>query len=503
MRSSPTWLLAGAALLPLAIPAAVHAEPYRFHYDHVLGASLDVTAVAEDEATAQMAVTAARHEIARLDPILSGWREDSELQRLNRSSSARASPELFEVIARSEHWRAATGGAFDCRAGGILAVWRAAQGSSGKVDSVMLDSALKASVQALRLDAVSRTVERPHGVRLTLDGLAKGYVIDAALAAARKASPNLRGLMIDIGGDLRCWGQAPQATGWRVGVAETGDADNVAPATTLRLGDRAVAASGRGERDLMVRGEAVSHTLSPATGRPVTHVRRAVVVAPTAADADALATAFMVMAPPEAVALADRTPGVETQVIDHAGNAHRSSGWPDLQAPPAGLIRASFATSAIAAVGPSAAAKPLGLDLTYQVPKIDVERYHAPYVVMWLTDENRQMVRTLAVLGKKPKWAPENFVWWRRYGSQAPEVLDTIARTTRLPGRYTVQWDGLDESGQPVAPGKYVLHIEASREKGGHTYQTVDLDLSGPGGSKSLAAKDEMGPVDMKFGPGV
>jgi thiamine biosynthesis lipoprotein len=493
MRSSLTWLLASAAVLPVAIPAVVHAEPFRFHYDHVLGTSLDVTAVAPDEASALMAVTAARQEIARLDLILSAWREDSELQQLNRSPSLIASPDLYAVLDHGEAWRARTGGAFDMRAGGALALWREAETTDGQP---VLDKTLAASGQTLGLDRATRAVSRPQGLRLTVDGMAKGYVIDAALAAARRASPNLRGLMIDIGGDLACWGQAPQATGWQIGVAKAHDADNAAPAATLRLTGGAVASSGRGARDLKVDGCALSHTMSPATGQPVQAVQSVVVVAPKAADADALATAFMVMQPHQALALADRTPGVETLITDADGARHASQGWADL------LIPASFTTSGMAAAAaPAAASKGVSLEVGYQVPKIDAEPYHAPYVVMWVTDENRQMVRTLLVLGRKPKWAPENFVWWRRYGRQAPQVLDTVARATRLPGRYDVKWDGKDEAGNPAPAGKYILHIEAAREKGGHTYQTVDLDLTGAGGAKALPAKDEMGAVDLKFGP--
>ena len=493
MRSSLTWLLASAAVLPVTVPAAVHAEPFRFHYDHVLGTSLDVTAVAPDEASALMAVSAARREIARLDRVLSAWREDSELQQLNRSLSLSASPELFDVVSRCEAWRGATDGAFDCRAGGALALWRDAEATGAQP---ALDMALAQATQPLVLDHGQRAITRPEGVRLTVDGMAKGYVIDAALAAARRASPNLKGLMIDIGGDLACWGQAPQAAGWQVGVAGGHAADNIQPAVAIRLNNSAVAASGRGARDLTVDGCALSHTLSPATGQPVQGVQHAVVVAPKAADADALATAFMVMQPHKALALADRTPGVEALITDADGARHASRGWADL------LVPASFTTSMAAVAAPAAlAGKGVSLDVGYQVPKIDAEPYHAPYVVMWVTDENRQMVRTLLVLGPKPKWAPENFVWWRRYGRQAPQVLDTVARPTRLPGRYAVHWDGKDEAGKPAAAGKYILHIEAAREKGGHTYQTVDLDLTGAGGAKALPAKDEMGAVDLKFGP--
>ena len=265
--------------------------------------------------------------------------------------------------------------------------------------------------------------------------------------------------------------------------------------------DRAVAASGRGARDIKTPDGAVSHHLTPATGEPVAHMQNAVVIARSAAVADALSTAFMVMPPGKAMALADRTDDVEALVTDRHGVTHASRGWSDLvdRAPAPKPVRASLASHALMAA--ATAQQGLALDLTYQVPKIDAEPYHAPYVVMWVTDDKRQMVRTLLVLGAKPKWAPENFVWWRRYGRLTPQVLDTVARPTRAPGKYTAHWDGKDDAGKPVAPGHYILHIEAAREKGGHTYQTVDLDLGGAAGAKALPGKDEMGAVDLRYGP--
>jgi thiamine biosynthesis lipoprotein len=302
---------------------------------------------------------------------------------------------------------------------------------------------------------------------------------------------------VDIGGDLRSWGQAPGEDGWRAGVASREEADNVQPALQLALDDRALAVSGRGGRDLVVAGALHAETLDPGSRRPAGHVLSAAVTAPEAACADALATAFMVMAPEHALALADQTPGVEALITAHDGTEHRSAGWSALERP--GLIRASFAAPAMAAAAAPAAKAP-SLDMTYTVPKLDVEPYHAPYIVAWITDADRKMVRTLLVLGNKPKWAPENFIWWRRYGRLTPQVVSTVGRPTRPPGKYTIHWDGKDEAGKPVAAGRYILHIESSREKGGHTYQTLDLDFAARG-TRSLPAKDEMGAVDLRFGP--
>src|SRR5690606_25492791 len=123
MKSSLTRLLLGALALPpaLAFPAA--AAEHRFHDDHVLGTSFDLVIRGGDAAQALAALWAARAEIDRLDRVLSGWRDDSELSGLNRSTGRfAASSDLFEVIAACEVWRTATDGAFSARLGAVEAL---------------------------------------------------------------------------------------------------------------------------------------------------------------------------------------------------------------------------------------------------------------------------------------------------------------------------------------------------------------------------------------------
>ena len=99
-----------AAAAAGAVTAPVAAEARVFRAEGVLGASFALTAVG-GVADAETARVAALAEIARLDAVLSGWRTDSELARLNRSTSHLASPDLFAVIAAAEMWRQASGGA--------------------------------------------------------------------------------------------------------------------------------------------------------------------------------------------------------------------------------------------------------------------------------------------------------------------------------------------------------------------------------------------------------
>jgi thiamine biosynthesis lipoprotein len=291
-------------------------------------------------------------------------------------------------------------------------------------------------------------------------------------------------MLIDIGGDMKCFGRAPQAGGWRVGEADPARlADNAAPAAIIRVGDMAVAQSGRGARDLTIDGCAYGHTLDPASGDSARQAISATVVAPEAADADALATAFSVMAPEKALELAKQYPGVEALLVDASGATFQSDGW-----------------SAISCQAP--AAWPAGFQVTvnYVVPKKSVTPYKAPFVYMWITDSDKKVVRTLLLLGAQGRWMQENYLYWRRVGRRDPEKAQSIARPSRPPGSYSVTWDGKDDAGKPLPQGAYTLHVESAREHGDHSYQTVDMNL-GPNGITGQAAPvAELGALQVRYG---
>lgn len=505
----PVW--AGSlATLAMAAPAAAEVRSWHFHAEHVLGTSLDITVVARDQATAAIGASAAKAEIIRLDAILSDWRSDSELAALNGATAKQVSKNLFEVIAAGERWREATGGAFDGRLGEVLRLWR--QASASGVPTVNDDRLRTAMIRAggrVGLDAERRIVSRPAGVRFDLDGLAKGYIVDAALTAARRAAPGLAGFLVNIGGDVRCWGQGPYRDGWCIGITHPSRLeDNAEPLAVLRLTDKAVATSGRGARDLWIDGQRHSHLISPSTGLPVEEAASATVVADRAADADALATAFSVMPPNESLALANRLRGVEASLVASDGRHFVSQGWDalttsDRRQREAAPVPADTQPMVLAqATTARSAAWPEGfaLGVQYEIPPAGWGRYRRPYVVIWITDASRRVVRTLLMLGDRPHWQDDNYMWWRQYGSRAPAMVDAVSRPTRAPGRYTAIWDGTDDQGRPVPQGRYTLHIEAARQYGGHSYGSTELDLGTTALERALPSDDEFGATRLSYG---
>ena len=466
-------------------------QTHRFHLDHILGTSLDVVVQGASKQDARRAVDAIEKEISQLDQVLSTWRNDSEITALNNNKQANVSAELFEVIAACETWRDKTCGAFDARLGQLITLWEQSQGV------VKLDEATRAQVlnqlqsDSVELDAEQRSIAIDSAVKFAPDAYAKGYIIDRALVAARQAVPSIEGLLVDIGGDIRVWGNAPQKEGWKIGVQDAFvHNDNSTPQQVLNLNDQAIAFSGQGYRTLAGQ----SHLLDPKTGMPLQQVEQCVVVGTCAADADALATALAAMTPSEGLALIEALIGYEAKVTLTDGQMHQSSGWNSLVEMPQHAEMRTVAASQSSAKWP--AGYQAVIDLT--IPKMDVEKYRAPYISVWVTDANKQIVRTLAVWGKDEKWINSNYVWWRRYGRQMPN-LDAVAKPSRQPGQYKLAWDGKDETGKAVAAGKYLIHIETSREHGEHSYQTFNLDVKAKGSNQILPAQKEIGAVKLNF----
>jgi thiamine biosynthesis lipoprotein len=232
-------------------------------------------------------------------------------------------------------------------------------------------------------------------------------------------------------------------------------------------------------RDRQIGDGGVSHLLDPRNGQPAPRVQAAV-TAPTAMEADALATALAVLPVEQGLALAERRPGVEALIV--AGRQRlATTGWQeDCQA--ASAWPAGFA-----------------VEVAYEIPKFDAANYRKPYVLIWVTDADKTLIRTLAIQGTKPQYQEENYVWWRRYGRKQPGLLDAIGKPTRAPGRYTVGWDGTDASGRRVPQGRYLIHVEAAREHGGHTYQAIEVTLAAAPAAGAAAAKDELGATQVRY----
>lgn len=476
-------MLRGVGLwLVLASPALI-AAPLQVQREGVLGTSFEMQ-VDGDDRHASRAVEAALKEIERLERQLSTWRDDSALSRYNTGSlPAERLPEAVgEVLAQCEHWRRETNGAFSCRLGALIAQWRQADTS----DQLPERAALRRQARALAaLPAPTRGVlDTAVGLRFDVDGIAKGYILDRALASARRAAPKAAGIRIDIGGDAVYWGHPEGRDAWRVDIADPKQPiDNQPGIAQVRLASQAIAASGHHSRGYVIGRRHLSHILDPQEGWPLSYAPAATVIAKDAATADALATALTVMPIREGIALVDRIDGAAALVVSDAGISFASARWP-----------AAWDVDAAADSTPLASVL-----IDYEIPAIVADRYRKPYLAVWIEHEDGRAVRQLHVLGDRSRWLSELPRWWRRYGRNDPAGALGIARPTRAPGHYTLAWDGRDDRGEPMPAGRYVLRVEAAREHGGHEDIALPFPLGGVTAPLQHQGQTEIGRLVLRY----
>jgi thiamine biosynthesis lipoprotein len=475
LRALASILMTGTAVISAPAQAAgIHS----FHADHVLGTSLDVTLAAVAAPLARAAMDAIHAEIARLEAVLSGWRGDSELAALNRASVFKASPDLFRLIQAGEAWRSRTDGAFSIRLGGLAA------------SSASEDLATHIALVDVGLSGEDLQITRPARVRFAVDAIAKGYILDRALDVARSI-PGVQGAMIDIGGDIACWGQARNGAAWHIGVSHTcRSADNAAPAEVIAVRSGAIATTSA-----RARGHAI---YDPRTGAPVETMAQTTAVAPSAVDADALATAVYVLPPEDGIGLANSIPGAAVRLVASDGTVHTSERWKGLV-----LAQNVPARPRAGAAATGAAPWPAGfaVNIDYTIPQTSGgRRPRPPYVTIWITNDAGAPVRTLVFYADKPRYMSELYVFWEKIGGANYGLVNSVTRPTRPPGAYSIEWDGKDDAGHTVPQGRYTVNIEAAREHGGHSIQRIDLDLTAAPTSAEAPAQQELGPTHVRYG---
>lgn len=262
------------------------------HSFSAMGTTIELLLDAEPSAESELAFAQAEREFERLEALLSRFRPDSELSALNRCGTLDVGEDLATVTRLAVEAREQTAGRFDPTVHDALV----AAGYDRTFDDVAPNGPAASPRRCGGLVRIEgRRIELEEGFRLDLGGIGKGYAVDRACALLSQAGPCL----VNAGGDLTARGRL-----WPVGV-ETTDGQ-----LTLALEDGALATSGRDRRRWRRSGRETHHLIDPATGASAeSDFVRVTVVAPTAVEAEVLAKAVFLGAPPEGPAVLVTTDG--------------------------------------------------------------------------------------------------------------------------------------------------------------------------------------------------
>ena len=249
LRRAPVSVLLIALALGVGWGLA-HGEGSAEYTDtrEAMGTFVMIRAFAESEEQAQEAFDDAFAAIAKVDDLMSTYREESELSRLNRGEAGRetaVSSELFTVLTRAMEISELSQGAFDVTVGPVLEVWKHA-GERGTLprEEELREALACVGYEKIALDREKRTVTIPEGMRIDLGAIAKGYAVDLAVRALQQAG--LSSFIVNAGGDLYAEGTREGSGGepWRIFVQDPAGGEPVKTLKRLVLVGRAAATSG-------------------------------------------------------------------------------------------------------------------------------------------------------------------------------------------------------------------------------------------------------------------
>jgi len=276
-----------------------------------------------DAAKVRAAFDAATAEIVRVERLMTTWRPDSEISKVNAAAGKApiaVSDETFAVVAEAVHASEISDGAFDITFESLHGLWKFDEDLDPHPPS---DADIKAklpllSYKHIKLDAQKKTIGLDRdGVKIGLGGIAKGYAVDKASAVLKSAG--LTSFFVQAGGDLFTYGKKADGTDWLAGVRDPRGREGDY-FVMLAVSDHAFSTAGDYERSYIVGGKRYHHIIDPRTGYPATASRSVTIWAPTALLADEIDDAVFIVGPEKGLKLVESIDGVGAVIVDAKNN---------------------------------------------------------------------------------------------------------------------------------------------------------------------------------------
>lgn len=288
-----------------------------------LGSDIAITAFHQSEQVAEQAIEAAFSELETIANVMSLYRQDSEICRLNQTGAlAHPHPYLVSVLRKAREVSARSGGAFDAT---VQPLWKsyAAAKRSGRP---MRDEEIKAARgkvdwRNVEVDAKGVRLRGP-GTAVTLNGIAQGFAADRLMSALRTAG--VRHALVNTG-EIGTMGRKSGNESWKAGIQHPRRPD--AYVSLASLSGRCMATSGDYETTFS-DDRANNHIFDPNTGRSPTKLSSVTVLAPTGVEADAYSTAVFVLGPERGLQLLREMPDVDALLVLKNGRIVATDGFP-------------------------------------------------------------------------------------------------------------------------------------------------------------------------------
>jgi thiamine biosynthesis lipoprotein len=286
--------------------------------------------VASSPAEGAAAIDAGMEEIRRFDRMMSLYKDDSEISKVNLAAGehpVKVSPEMLEIVEAAARASDLTRGAFDITVGPLVVLWqmRLKEGTVPK-DREIANIKKLVNYRNIAIDRKASTLFlKKRGMIMDLGGM-KGYIADRVKDLYKKRG--IDNAIIALAGDIWALGRREDGRPWRIGVQHPREQDRTL--TVLDLTDRYVTTSGDYERFVIREKKRYHHIIDPRTGKPSAGVISATLVGTQGALIDPLAKAPFILGPKEGMQLV-RQAGAEAIVVDEQGKVFMTEGITSLE----------------------------------------------------------------------------------------------------------------------------------------------------------------------------
>jgi thiamine biosynthesis lipoprotein len=288
----------------------------------LMGTIINLAVVAHSQSDAEHAIEATFTELERQIAIFDHRSSDSPVTILNREGVLfDPTTEFLEVLEQASIVSGMTNGAFDVTVKPLIDLYQQSQPDLPGEEEV------QGALGLVDYRKLAVSTEKVHctqpGMQITLDGIAKGFIVDAGVAQLRQLGYD--NIFVEAGGDLMASGLKEGEIPWRVGVQSPREGRGVILAS-FSVRDQAVATSGD-YMQYFSQDKSHHHILDPRTGYSAPYIASTTVLAPNCMIADAVATALMVLEPSEGIRILNQTPDVEGMLITKSMEEIKSAGF--------------------------------------------------------------------------------------------------------------------------------------------------------------------------------
>ena len=324
--------LAAVLLCVSAVLASAQASqsqsPFVHKKKYVMGTVFEIVAYGESRAQLSNAVDLALQEVVRLDDVMSDYKPESALSRLNHSSHSRPQrvpPDLYRVIGEGLQYSRLSGGKFDVTVGPLVNLWKVAI-RGGQPPSSADEEKVRACVGYRKVELLPPDRVQFHSpcTRIDLGGIGKGYALDRAAAVLR--AHGISRALLDAGGStLLALGTPPGQAGWPVHLKDPSNRVN----PVVMLSNNSVSTSEQTPPSLL-SPETAGHIIDPDSGAPERTPFAVSVVARTGTASDALSTTLLLVGPDNGKALVKTLAGVAAIWVSPDGKSESASSGPQI-----------------------------------------------------------------------------------------------------------------------------------------------------------------------------